>query len=74
MAALTSAQKQAILMGSHNFWRGARESGVRGNTMLVLERKGLAVVCRVEFPHRRMVYRLTAYGLREKKRLIRESA
>lgn len=56
---LTPAQARGIDRGRATAWAGARETGVPGDTMAALERRGLA---EVRHDGRRCLYRLTAEG------------
>lgn len=61
MMRLSDVQKRAIRRG-YTAWQGHRESGVSGDTMAALERRGLAEVRSVRDPYVRCIYRLTAAG------------
>lgn len=69
---LSARQRDAVLAGSPEAWRGARENGTMGNVMRALEEKGLAAVSWTARPYKRRVYRLTADGVRVREHL-RES-
>lgn len=66
---LTATQRRAVVAGSTQ-WRGAREAGVLGNTMVALADRGLADVRWKDRPYRRMTYRLTPAGVELRERLM----
>lgn len=59
--ALSKPQQRAIREGSPTAWLGCRETGIAGDTMAALERRGLAEVTQ-ENGRGRCLYRLTAAG------------
>jgi hypothetical protein len=59
---LSVAQRDAVIAGSPAHWYGCRETGVRGDVMSALDRRGLAEVRREHEHDGRCLYRLTPAG------------
>lgn len=63
---LSPAQRRALELMSAERFDGARELGIRGDTIVALERAGLVKAALTRSPHKRIVGRLTPAGVRER--------